>query len=150
MHKIFWHESRAGGKKTKTKRKRAVGKTHPTWMTHDLLNVYESKHWKCRSSLPPGISRKAEANKKIPSFAYHMRAKINLGPTLITQHPINYLPRFPRNKKQSATHHPKSAGNDVNDMSFNPNIVRLLSCAKPAGSLVMGLELKSAIWSSRK
>lgn len=43
------------------------------------------------------------------------------------------------------THHPKSAGSDVNDMSFSPNIVKLFSCEKPAGNLGIGFELKSAI-----
>lgn len=35
-------------------------------------------------------------------------------------------------------------------MSFNPNIVKLFSCEKPAGSLGIGLELKSAICKSRR
>jgi hypothetical protein len=43
------------------------------------------------------------------------------------------------------TYHPKSAGSDVKDISFNPNIVKLLSCENPAGSLAIGFELKSAI-----
>lgn len=48
------------------------------------------------------------------------------------------------------SHHPKSAGSDVRDMSFNPNIVKLLSCENPAGSFAIGFELKSAICRRRK
>lgn len=54
----------------------------------------------------------------------------------------------PTGKKK--TYHPKSAGNDVNDISFKPNIVRLFNCEKPAGNFGIGLELKSATWSSRR
>lgn len=42
------------------------------------------------------------------------------------------------------THHPKSCGNDVNDISFNPNTVKFFNCEKPAGSRGIGFELKSA------
>lgn len=55
-----------------------------------------------------------------------------------------------RMKSYIYTHHPKSAGNEVKDMSFKPNIVKLLSCEKPAGNFGIGLELKSAICNSRK
>lgn len=48
------------------------------------------------------------------------------------------------------TYFPKSEGNEVNDMSFNPNTVRLFSCANPAGSRGIGFELKSATCKLRK
>lgn len=60
---------------------------------------------------------------------------------------------FSRSKPANAvlcTYHPKSSGSDVKDMSFSPNIVKLLSWENPAGSLAIGLELKSAVWRRRK
>lgn len=43
-----------------------------------------------------------------------------------------------------STYQPKSSGNDVNDISFNPNTVRLLSWENPTGRRGIGFELKSA------
>lgn len=48
------------------------------------------------------------------------------------------------------TYHPKSSGNDVNDISFNPNTVKLFNCEKPAGKRGIGFELKSAICKLRR
>jgi hypothetical protein len=42
------------------------------------------------------------------------------------------------------TYHPKSCGNDVSDISFNPNTVKLFNWENPAGSRGIGFELKSA------
>lgn len=43
------------------------------------------------------------------------------------------------------TYHPKSAGKNVNDISFNPNIVKFFNWENPAGKRGIGFELKSAI-----
>lgn len=48
------------------------------------------------------------------------------------------------------TYHPKSCGNDVNDISFSPNTVKLFNCENPAGSRGIGFELKSATCKLRK
>lgn len=48
------------------------------------------------------------------------------------------------------TYFPKSSGSDVNDISFNPNIVRFFNCEKPAGKRSMGFELKSAVCKLRR
>lgn len=45
-----------------------------------------------------------------------------------------------------STYHPKSSGSDVNDISFNPNTVRLFNCENPTGNRGIGFELKSATW----
>lgn len=42
------------------------------------------------------------------------------------------------------TYHPKSSGNDVKDISFNPNTVKLFNCENPTGNRGIGFELKSA------
>lgn len=114
-----------------------------TWMAHSTCWISETnKHWKCRSfmllSTPSAIHSHSDF---IPMV---VRNQSHTDPHHSSSNQLGV--RIKRNE----THHPKSAGNDVNDMSFNPSIVRLLSCEKPAGSLEMGLELKSAIWSSRR
>lgn len=48
------------------------------------------------------------------------------------------------------TYHPKSCGNDVKDISFSPNTVKLFNCENPAGSRGIGFELKSATCRLRK
>lgn len=52
--------------------------------------------------------------------------------------------------KKIKTYHPKSAGNTERDISLSPNIVRFFNCEKPAGSLGIGLELKSATCKLRR
>lgn len=47
-------------------------------------------------------------------------------------------------------YHPKSSGNDVNDISFNPNTVKLFNWEKPAGKRGIGFELKSATCKLRR
>lgn len=48
------------------------------------------------------------------------------------------------------TYFPKSSGSDVNDISFNPNIVRFFNCEKPGGRRSIGFELKSAVCKLRR
>lgn len=48
------------------------------------------------------------------------------------------------------TYFPKSSGSDVNDISFNPNIVRFFNWEKPSGKRSIGFELKSAVCKLRK
>lgn len=58
----------------------------------------------------------------------------------------NSLNKFSRNSSDvRELSIPKSAGSDVNDISFNPNTVKDFKLQKDEGILGIGFELKSAI-----
>lgn len=51
---------------------------------------------------------------------------------------------------RNMTYCPKSSGSDVNDMSFNPNIVKFFNCKNPGGKRSIGFELKSTVCKLRR
>lgn len=51
---------------------------------------------------------------------------------------------FKLRKKKTTTHHPKSSGNEVRDISLRNKTFKLINSENPSGSFGIGFELKSA------